>query len=255
MVGFSLKKKEQKTSGFSGFALKKGNAPARPPSSKKTAFGTTIEDDDDTKEVKIDTFDKDEGAYDQTTGPEKTKGPLVISNAGNNDWKQIARDRFNPQQTIVKEDDGKKLEYGINYSTNESSKDQRKPASLLLKKRESDYFKEDVSKRPAVATLEEYEEVPVEEFGAAMLRGMGWKDEDDDDKKSDSVKKESEKAQRSQFLGLGAKNIGGDPRPVERYYNPVRKIDKTTGRVVNESESGSRDRSPQRENNNYRSRN
>jgi hypothetical protein len=26
------------------------------------------------------------------------------------------------------------------------------------------------------STLEDYEDVPVEEFGAALLRGMGWKD-------------------------------------------------------------------------------
>ncbi len=27
---------------------------------------------------------------------------------------------------------------------------------------------------PNVADLEDYEKVPIEEFGAAMLRGMGW---------------------------------------------------------------------------------
>jgi hypothetical protein len=41
-----------------------------------------------------------------------------------------------------------------------------------------DKYKHDVSLRPDENTLDDYEEVPVEEFGAAMMRGMGWKDTD-----------------------------------------------------------------------------
>ncbi|SCV67174.1 BQ2448_5820 [Microbotryum intermedium] len=40
---------------------------------------------------------------------------------------------------------------------------------------ESDAFKRDVETRPDQSTLEDYARVPVGEFGAAMLRGMGWK--------------------------------------------------------------------------------
>lgn len=36
----------------------------------------------------------------------------------------------------------------------------------------------DVSLRPEVSSMEDYEQVPIEQFGKAMLRGMGWnKDE------------------------------------------------------------------------------
>ncbi|KAJ3119555.1 hypothetical protein HK100_000256 [Physocladia obscura] len=36
----------------------------------------------------------------------------------------------------------------------------------------------DVKLRPDEATLEDFEQVPIEDFGLAMLRGMGYKDED-----------------------------------------------------------------------------
>eukprot|EP01111_Echinosteliopsis_oligospora_P005872 TRINITY_DN1960_c1_g1_i1.p1 TRINITY_DN1960_c1_g1~~TRINITY_DN1960_c1_g1_i1.p1 ORF type:complete len:494 (-),score=189.56 TRINITY_DN1960_c1_g1_i1:75-1556(-) len=39
---------------------------------------------------------------------------------------------------------------------------------------ESERFKHDVNNRPDDPTEEEYEEMPIESFGEAMLRGMGW---------------------------------------------------------------------------------
>ena len=35
-------------------------------------------------------------------------------------------------------------------------------------------FQKNLEELPDEATLEDYEKVPVEEFGAALLRGMGW---------------------------------------------------------------------------------
>ena len=35
-------------------------------------------------------------------------------------------------------------------------------------------FKDDVKTRPDETTMEDYEKIPVEEFGAALLRGLGW---------------------------------------------------------------------------------
>lgn len=37
-------------------------------------------------------------------------------------------------------------------------------------------FRRDVVQRPDEASLDEYERTPIGLFGAAMLRGMGWKD-------------------------------------------------------------------------------
>lgn len=39
---------------------------------------------------------------------------------------------------------------------------------------ETEKYRHDVNLRPEQASLEDYERIPIEEFGAAMLRGMGW---------------------------------------------------------------------------------
>ncbi|KAF8348190.1 DExH-box splicing factor binding site-domain-containing protein [Amanita rubescens] len=41
---------------------------------------------------------------------------------------------------------------------------------------EAEALKQDIEELPDVATLDDYTRVPVSQFGAAMLRGMGWSD-------------------------------------------------------------------------------
>uniref|UniRef100_M4B7A9 Spp2/MOS2 G-patch domain-containing protein n=1 Tax=Hyaloperonospora arabidopsidis (strain Emoy2) TaxID=559515 RepID=M4B7A9_HYAAE len=65
----------------------------------------------------------------------------------------------------------------------------------------ADKYRHDVALRPdALDVLSDvYESVPVEAFGAALLRGMGWKgDETMDDKKQEALQP------RHKLLGLGA---------------------------------------------------
>ncbi|KAI8841429.1 DExH-box splicing factor binding site-domain-containing protein [Chytriomyces cf. hyalinus JEL632] len=57
----------------------------------------------------------------------------------------------------------------------------------------------DVSLRPDEATIQDFEDVPIEDFGIAMLRGMGYK-EDESKKKEDFVFNKP----RPNLLGLGA---------------------------------------------------
>lgn len=66
---------------------------------------------------------------------------------------------------------------------------------------EIDAYHRAVEAAPDVSTLEDYERVPVEEFGAALLRGMGWKGEKEAKRKD--VKR------RQNLLGLGAKELDG----------------------------------------------
>lgn len=35
-------------------------------------------------------------------------------------------------------------------------------------------FKDDVENRPDETSMDAYEKIPVDEFGAALLRGLGW---------------------------------------------------------------------------------
>lgn len=54
-------------------------------------------------------------------------------------------------------------------------------------------------------TLRDYEEVPVEEFGSALLRGMGWKGPD-----MTSTSLHLNHRQRGVVLGIGAKSVTED---------------------------------------------
>ena len=65
---------------------------------------------------------------------------------------------------------------------------------------EEDAYKRAAAEAPDTATLDDYERIPVEDFGAALLRGMGWNGEMGGTKVKD-VKR------RQNLLGLGAKEL------------------------------------------------
>jgi len=67
---------------------------------------------------------------------------------------------------------------------------------------EDDAYRRGIASAAEASTLEDYERVPVEEFGAALLRGMGW-DGKQDKNKVKEVKR------RQNLLGLGAKELQG----------------------------------------------
>ncbi|KAG0086962.1 hypothetical protein BGZ92_007718 [Podila epicladia] len=106
-------------------------------------------------------------------------------------------------------------------------------------------FQKNLEELPDEATLEDYDKVPVEEFGAALLRGMGW---NGDAKGSEAI----EFNRRPALLGLGAKPK--EPEPItKKYIKPGESrtpqaisvpTSHTTGRS---SASSSRDRDNRRE--------
>ncbi|KAM0303662.1 hypothetical protein HYE67_003741 [Fusarium culmorum] len=67
---------------------------------------------------------------------------------------------------------------------------------------EEDAYQRDIQDAGEASTLDDYEAMPVEEFGAALLRGMGW-----DGKPRGAVK---EVKRRPNRLGLGAKELKGE---------------------------------------------
>ncbi|KAJ5172479.1 hypothetical protein N7492_005072 [Penicillium capsulatum] len=81
---------------------------------------------------------------------------------------------------------------------------------------EGSSFRTDVASRPEPATLDQYNAIPVEEFGAALLRGMGWKDGQAIGRGNYSSSTAAERAlkprvpeRRPGFLGIGAKDTSG----------------------------------------------
>lgn len=95
---------------------------------------------------------------------------------------------------------------------------------------EGDAYKQDVEELPDVASLEDYARIPVEQFGAAMLRGMGWKEGTAASKNGKGLAQPYLPSARPALLGIGAKEMEvfddgskkkkGPIRP-ERKYVPV----------------------------------
>ncbi len=123
---------------------------------------------------------------------------------------------------------------------------------------EDESFRADVLSRPDSASLEDYAAIPVEEFGAALLRGMGWKEGDVVGKRKEAATKPRVVERRPALLGIGAKElpggVGGEElgawgkaagmmrkkgykkRDVEKVYNPVVLRNKETGEMLTEEE-------------------
>jgi hypothetical protein len=105
-------------------------------------------------------------------------------------------------------------------------------------------FEHDFANAPDAPSLDDYEAVPVEGFGAALLRGMGWKDgEELGRKRGGTAPKPREVKRRAEFLGIGAKEesavkaLGGWQRGKEKpTYQPVVLKNKVTGETISEEE-------------------
>ena len=67
----------------------------------------------------------------------------------------------------------------VSYENKKKEQDKNKNEPFIgksLAEKELEAFKEDVEDLPEQASIEAYESMPIEDFGAAMLRGMGWKE-------------------------------------------------------------------------------
>jgi len=102
---------------------------------------------------------------------------------------------------------------------------------------EADAFKQDVDELPDVATMEDYARVPVSQFGAALLRGMGWKEGTAATRKPGKGMVEPYlPAARPALLGIGAKEQelyddgskkGNKSKRPDRRYVPIIKQERS----------------------------
>lgn len=99
------------------------------------------------------------------------------------------------------------------------------PAPLLLLNQlpglaeirdDSEKFKRDVELRPQEADLAAYDDMPVEEFGKALLRGMGWKEGGAVGKSNAAVVEPIQYIPRPEGLGLGADVPAALPEPPDQ---------------------------------------
>ena len=115
---------------------------------------------------------------------------------------------------------------------------------------EDDRFRADVASRPDVASLDDYERIPVEDFGSAMLRGMGWKEGQAIGKAGGKAVKQQKVERRPALLGIGAKEAPGSGldelgswgkaakgrRKTDLVYNPIILKNAKTGEMLTEEE-------------------
>ncbi|KAL6706859.1 DNA primase large subunit Spp2 [Coniothyrium glycines] len=111
---------------------------------------------------------------------------------------------------------------------------------------EDEALHRDLDDAPDAPTLEAYEAQPIEGFGAALLRGMGWKDGEGLGKNGKVAPNKVKR--RSALLGIGAKEeaaVGielgtwgnkGKGKKIAQTYNPVALRNRKTGEIITEEE-------------------
>jgi len=87
---------------------------------------------------------------------------------------------------------------------------------MSLKELEDQKLRDDLMNLPEEATLEKYEELPVEEFGEALLRGMGWEKGKPIGRNAKAVVAPIEYVRRQGTLGLGA--VPAPPKEINKKY-------------------------------------
>ena len=110
-------------------------------------------------------------------------------------------------------------------------------------------FKADVNSRPDVPSLSDYAAVPIEEFGKALMRGMGWKEGDELGRSKGAASKPREAKMRPALLGIGAKEVpdgveelgswgkgAKKSRRIDRSYMPLVMENTKTGEKLTEDE-------------------
>ena len=98
-------------------------------------------------------------------------------------------------------------------------------------KSEAEAYRDDVATRPESASLEDYQRVPVSQFGTALLMGMGWKPGQGASKSGKGPVEAHAPKARPALLGLGAKPTDvvedskqrGGPKPSKKYVPVVAK--------------------------------
>lgn len=66
----------------------------------------------------------------------------------------------------------------LSESLGEGEDEEDNKPKKVIHANDTSAFKEDLENRPDETTMDAYDNIPVEEFGAALLRGLGWNEGD-----------------------------------------------------------------------------
>ncbi|XP_044124225.1 G-patch domain and KOW motifs-containing protein [Bufo gargarizans] len=171
-----------------------------------------------------------------STKPVAETKPLVIPLIQKNRWSQLSKEKAEngvPQTQLdpmlsqaVKE----LIEESRKKEQEDSEDDQTVSIPLLMQNRVPDGYEDgdkvNVSLRPEPAEAADYEVVPVEHYGMAMLRGMGWKEGEGIGKTFKQDVKPLEQKLRPKGLGLGADRSAISDLEPQRPSRPPKPGDK-----------------------------
>jgi hypothetical protein len=97
------------------------------------------------------------------------------------------------------------VQYGLTLMERvEVEEEAEAPRRMSLRELEDQKLRDDLTNLPEEATLDQYEDLPVEEFGEALLRGMGWEKGKPIGRNAKTVVTPVEYTRRQGMLGLGA---------------------------------------------------
>lgn len=196
---FSLKSKVSKPGAKkSGVLLAKGKS--------KAAIANVLgpQDDDEPKKASIDAFDATKGAL---SGNSAIQTELVIvPGALRTGLLKSTKGESNTTDKIQKSE---KLEASASASTDPTdAEDIESRARESLKKGEKGETQASQLSLPKISGKidenqeQDYEDIPVDQFGAALLRGMGW------DGKMRGAETDVTHRQKGVVLGIGAHLVG-----------------------------------------------
>ncbi|KAJ2805366.1 hypothetical protein H4R20_002120 [Coemansia guatemalensis] len=196
--------------GFSGFKISAASRSTTPAISKPSAF----EDETNKKSsrpgigVEMAIVDAQDGNVIFGQGEKEAQAPLVIPAKRNVD--RVERSKA----AQVAQPDDSLRQLAISELTGGNAESEKPPRVIQSKSqadREQRAYEDEISDYSDVSE-DAYERVPVEEFGAAMLRGMGWKD----DNNGKPVTADIAEQPRPSLLGLGAQQPPKEMTPEKR---------------------------------------
>ncbi|ODV79576.1 uncharacterized protein CANTADRAFT_5310 [Suhomyces tanzawaensis NRRL Y-17324] len=194
--------------------------------------------DDEPAVTKIDGFDSGKGgAISGSSAISQAKKPLIITpknlNLGIKKQQVYTPNKEqNDEETLAAElkEKESRLQYGVTkFDANTAglndkdtvaeertqSKEDQIRSSILkgekLHEKKGLVIPMNNSKKESDEEATDFDKVPVEQFGAAMLRGMGWKPKTTPNKTSEkTLEKSLEHRKKGILLGIGAKAVEGD---------------------------------------------
>nr|DBA21644.1 TPA: hypothetical protein GDO54_018253 [Pyxicephalus adspersus] len=150
------------------------------------------------------------------TNPSPVDKPLVIPLINKNRWTLLSKTKGESENGIPQTEEDAVLSQAVQEliaesrksEQNDSDVDQTLCIPLLMQNRAPSGYEDGdtvkVDLRPESAETADYETVPVEQYGMAMLRGMGWKEGEGIGKTFKQDIKPLEQKLRPKGLGLGA---------------------------------------------------